>query len=188
MFQVGGLTINDGDGDAYTDPDPAEEQAEASSFTVGGQPANLNGYFNANNAAVINLTPNTMKAGAVFSLASASIAAAFGIPGKVVAAAIVGGELYALYSGVMQLSASQDPYDPNYHSLYVPINPAIPTLPAGPAGLSADALSFMQAGAGLHLMRTHSMLLKTVCFRQFKLAICQAFSYRTHSSTSFLFC
>lgn len=42
----GGLSLGDDDGDP-TDPDTEEEFAEG--FTVGGQPADLSGYFNAVN-------------------------------------------------------------------------------------------------------------------------------------------
>src|ERR1700730_8266397 len=148
MLSQVGLSIGDNDGDPF-DPNTEEEFAEG--FTVGGLPADLSGYFNAVNPAVVTAGLNT---GTAALLASVVLFKVFPPPahlgGVVYFFATAAFEIAGMLANSREASAQTDPYDPNYHSLYTPISLALPDLPDGPglpAGFRTDALNLMQASA-----------------------------------------
>ncbi|MET4488796.1 cadherin domain-containing protein [Bradyrhizobium sp. LA7.1] len=147
MLTIGKLSLGDNDGDP-TDPDVAEERAEG--FTVAGQPIDLSGYFNSVDASVGPQIPPKFQAALAFSVVAAIAGGVGGAIGKVIAAVGIGGEVLFFWANGKELLNFQDPYDPNYHTLYVPITPALPAIPDDPSlppGFRADAVSFMQAAA-----------------------------------------
>jgi Repeat of unknown function (DUF5648)/Cadherin domain len=142
----GQLPVDDDDGDFFSDPNVAEERAEV--ISVNNQPADLTGYINAHSIQVNDLKTVTLLqdvASIVASAATLFLAGPAGLWATVALWSGLVGEALQVYSSLTEQFTLQDPYDPNYHTLYVPkviTLPSFPNDPNIPSQLKSDALSY----------------------------------------------